>query len=147
MKESSYHDPKMVTYCQVVRCLEDKFDGLKLNHITRRYNEEADRLAKMGSGREAVPTGVFVNNLYKPSVGYPGSDRDGVKPSPVTTETDLNPTPVDEAEAMDIEPDLAMRDEPMPDWKIPYLEYLIREVLSVDKMEACRIARRESRSP
>jgi ribonuclease HI len=74
MKESSYHDPKMVTYCQVVRRLEDKFDGLELNHIARRYNEEADRLAKMASGQEAVPTSVFANDLYKPSVSYPKSD-------------------------------------------------------------------------
>jgi hypothetical protein len=42
MKESSYHDPKMITYCQVVCRLEDKFNGLELNHIARRYNEEAD---------------------------------------------------------------------------------------------------------
>jgi ribonuclease HI len=74
MKESSCHDPKMVVYCQVVRHLEDKFDGLELNHIARRYNEEADRLAKMAFGREAVSTGVFANDLYKPSVSYPGSD-------------------------------------------------------------------------
>jgi hypothetical protein len=42
MKESSYHDPKMVAFCQVVRRLEDKFDKLELNHITRCYNEEVD---------------------------------------------------------------------------------------------------------
>jgi hypothetical protein len=53
----------------------------------------------------------------------------------------LDPTPADEAEAIDIEPDLAMRDELMLDWRIPYLEYLIREVRPVDKMEARRIAR------
>jgi hypothetical protein len=35
MKESSYHDPKMVVNYQVVHLLEDKFDGLELNHITR----------------------------------------------------------------------------------------------------------------
>ena len=33
MKESNCHDPKMEVYCKLVRCLEDKFDGLKLNHI------------------------------------------------------------------------------------------------------------------
>jgi hypothetical protein len=33
MKESSYHNPRMATYCQEVRKLEDKFDGLVLNHI------------------------------------------------------------------------------------------------------------------
>jgi hypothetical protein len=32
MKESSYHDPKMEAYCKMVRRLEDKFDGLELNH-------------------------------------------------------------------------------------------------------------------
>ena len=33
MKESNCHDPKMEAYCKLVRRLEDKFDGLKLNHI------------------------------------------------------------------------------------------------------------------
>jgi hypothetical protein len=33
MKESSCLNPKMATYCQEVRQLEDKFNGLKLNHI------------------------------------------------------------------------------------------------------------------
>jgi ribonuclease HI len=35
MKESSCHIPKMATYCQEVCKLEDKFDGLELNHIPR----------------------------------------------------------------------------------------------------------------
>ena len=33
MKESNCHDPKMEAYCKLVCRLEDKFDGLKLNHI------------------------------------------------------------------------------------------------------------------
>jgi ribonuclease HI len=33
MKESSCHNPKTVAYYQEVRKLEDKFDGLELNHI------------------------------------------------------------------------------------------------------------------
>jgi ribonuclease HI len=33
MKESSCHDPKMAVYCQEVRKLEDKSDGLELSHI------------------------------------------------------------------------------------------------------------------
>jgi hypothetical protein len=103
----------------VVCCLEDKFDGLKLNHIARRYNAEVDQLAKMASEREAVPTSVFANDLYKPSVSYPGLSLDGVEPPPVMTEAGLDPTPANEVGAMDIEPDLAMRDEPMPDWRIP----------------------------
>ena len=51
MKESSCYDTKMATYCREVRQLEDKFDGLELNHILRRLNEAADVLAKAGSAK------------------------------------------------------------------------------------------------
>ena len=33
MKELNCHDPKMEAYYKLVRHLEDKFDGLELNHI------------------------------------------------------------------------------------------------------------------
>jgi len=49
MKESSCHDAKMEAYCQEVRRLEDKFDGLELNHIPRCLNEAANTLAKAAS--------------------------------------------------------------------------------------------------
>jgi hypothetical protein len=39
----------MEAYCEEVRCLEDKFHGLELNHIARRYNEATDELAKITS--------------------------------------------------------------------------------------------------
>ena len=68
MKESSYHDTKMAAYCQEVRWLEDRFNGLELNHIPRRLNEVADAPAKVVSGREPVPTGVFASDQHKPSV-------------------------------------------------------------------------------
>jgi hypothetical protein len=42
MKESSCHDPKIEAYCKAVRHLEVRFDGLKLNHITRKYNKATD---------------------------------------------------------------------------------------------------------
>ena len=62
MKESSSHDTKMVAYYRQVHRLEDKFDGLKLNHILRRLNEVANTLAKAASGREPMPTGVFTSD-------------------------------------------------------------------------------------
>ena len=49
MKESSRHDAKMAAYCREVRWLENKFDGLELNHIPRRLNEAADELVKATS--------------------------------------------------------------------------------------------------
>jgi ribonuclease HI len=70
MKESSYHDPKMEAYCKMVRRLEDKFDGLELNHITRKYNEAMGELAKITVGQTTVPPDVFANDLHKPSVDY-----------------------------------------------------------------------------
>ena len=46
MKESSYHNTKMAAYCQEVRQLEDKFDGLELNHILRHLNRRSTRWRK-----------------------------------------------------------------------------------------------------
>jgi len=64
MKELNCHDPKMEVYCKLVRRLEDKFDGLELNHIAWKYNEAADELAKMASTRAPVPPNVFARDLY-----------------------------------------------------------------------------------
>ena len=53
---------------QVRRRLEDKFYGLELNHIACCYNETADELAKISSGRTTVPLDVFSRDLHQPSV-------------------------------------------------------------------------------
>jgi ribonuclease HI len=68
MKNSHCRDSKMEAYCDEVRRLEDKFFGLELNHIARRYNETADELAKIASGRTMVPPDVFSRDLHQPSV-------------------------------------------------------------------------------
>jgi ribonuclease HI len=68
MKNSHYRDPKMEAYCDEVRRLEDKFYGLELNHIARCYNETADELAKIASGRTTVPPDIFSRDLQQPSV-------------------------------------------------------------------------------
>ena len=70
MKESSGHNTKMATYCREVHQLEDKFDGLELNHILRHLNEVANALVKTASRREPVPMGIFASDQYKPSVHY-----------------------------------------------------------------------------
>jgi ribonuclease HI len=57
MKNSHCRDPKMEAYCDEVRRLEDKFYGLELNHVARRYNVTTDELAKIASGRTTVPPG------------------------------------------------------------------------------------------
>src|SRR6266498_3638365 len=63
-KEYPCTSAKMSAYCQEVRKLEGTFDGLELTHVLRNDNNKADELAKMGSKRTPVPTGVFVQQLY-----------------------------------------------------------------------------------
>ena len=75
MEASNRHDPKMEAYCKEVRKLEDKFHGLELVHIARRYNEAADKLAKIASTRGTVPPDAFSRDLLEPSVDL-GSGSD-----------------------------------------------------------------------
>jgi ribonuclease HI len=68
MKNLSCHNDKMEAYCKAVRALKDKFYGIELNHVPRRYNEEADELAKIASGRITVPPNIFARDVAQPSV-------------------------------------------------------------------------------
>ena len=97
----------------MVRRLEDKFDGLELNHITRKFNEAADELAKMASARTPVPPNVFARDLHKPSVDYDSATVEGPSAEPTigleapfATKT---PPPEPEAMAVDSEPPEADR--------------------------------------
>jgi hypothetical protein len=42
-----------------MRALEDKFYDIELNHVPRKYNEEADEQAKIAWGRITVLPSVF----------------------------------------------------------------------------------------
>jgi ribonuclease HI len=68
MKNSHCRNRKMEAYCDEVWRLEDKFYGLELNHVARWYNETADELAKIASGRTTVPPDVFSRDIDQPSV-------------------------------------------------------------------------------
>src|SRR5207253_1605523 len=119
-KEYSCTSTKMSAYYQEVRKLEGTFDGLELTHVLRNDNNEADKLAKMGSKRTPVPTGVFVQQLHQPSISEKATE-------PVNK--------LIEAEVFTIN----------PDWMTPYLNYLLRDELSEDRAEAERIALRSRR--
>jgi transposase InsO family protein len=124
MKNSHCRDQKMEAYCDEVRRLEDKFYGLELNHIARRYNETADELAKIASGRTSVPPDVFSRDIYQPSV-----------------KLDDAPEPAAEGEALRVEGE-QHGVTPNLNWQTPYLEYLLRGELPLDKADARRLARR-----
>ena len=135
MKESSYHDAKMEAYCQEVRWLEDKFDGLELNHIPRRLNEAADTLAKAASGREPVPTGIFASDQHKLLVRYTGPEQADDGPSSPTPRADP-PTAPPDPEVMALEEDPAAQSDPPDDWRTLYLDYLLHDILLANKTEA-----------
>jgi len=139
MKESSCHDPKMDAYCKTVWRLEEKFDGLELNHVLRKYNEAADALAKMVSERTTVPPDVFVSDLYKPSVDY--KDDGGPDQPPGDSSPDTKVSTAQEQEAMDIESEPPAPDD-SPDWRYPLLQRLVDGTLPSDQAEARRVARR-----
>jgi hypothetical protein len=61
--------------------LEDKFYGIELNHVPRKYNEEADELVKITSGQITVPPNVFTRDVTKPSVDLSSSPLNRVEPS------------------------------------------------------------------
>jgi transposase InsO family protein len=135
MKNSHCRDPKMEAYYDEVRRLEDKFYRLELNHIARRYNETTDELAKIASGRTTVPPDVFSRDIHQPSVKIDDTSE------PDETSAQLEVPSATEGEALRIEGE-RNGVAPNPNWQTPYLEYLLRGELSLDKAEARRLARR-----
>ena len=107
MKESSCHDPKMEAYYKAVRRLEDKFNGLELNHVPRKYNEDADELAKITSGQTTLPPNIFARDVTKPSVEF----TDPTEPGPSIAGPSSGNSPMDEAEPMDIDFGISSTDE------------------------------------
>ena len=67
MKESACKSPLMAAYCQEVRKLEDKFQGIELHHIPRKDNAAADFLTKLAARRVPSPDRAFINDLHEPS--------------------------------------------------------------------------------
>jgi hypothetical protein len=48
--------------------LENNFDGLEYLHILQGKNEIMDELAKLGSSRAMIPTGIFLQELHEPTI-------------------------------------------------------------------------------
>jgi hypothetical protein len=160
----------MEAYCDEVRRLEDKFYGLELNHIARRYNEIADELAKIASGRTTVPPDVFSRDLHQPSVKIDDTSEPGAPsaqpevpsaqsgaPSAQSKAPSAQPeAPSARPEASSVQPEVpsasegeALRVEeeqsgvaPNRNWQTPYLQYLHQGELPLDRAEARRSARR-----
>jgi ribonuclease HI len=135
MKNSYCRDRKMEAYCDEFWRLEDKFHGLELNHVARRYNETADELAKIALGRMKVPSDVFSRDIYQPSLKL----DDAPEPEVTSTLPEVPSAAKGEALHVEGEQNGVVSNQ---NWQTPYLEYLLRGELPLDKAEARRLARR-----
>jgi hypothetical protein len=154
MKNARCHDDEIEAYCNAVRALEDKFYGIELNHVPRRYNEEAYELAKITLGRITVPPNVFARDVARPSVNLDPNPSSWEEPSGApSNQTGAEPMDedpsneafvlsllegygADEAEAMDTE--LVPSAE---DWRDKYIAWMDRVELPSDGSEVRRVAR------
>jgi ribonuclease HI len=136
MKNSHCHDPKMEAYCDKVQRLEDKFYGLEVNHVARWYNETADELAKIASGRTTVSPDVFSRDLHQTSVktnDTPELEKVSALPEAPSAQPEATSAP--EGEALRIEGE-RNGVTPNRNWQTPYLQYLHRGELPLDRAEA-----------
>ena len=82
-----------------------------------------------------MPTGIFASDQYKPLVHYeePEQASDG----PPTLGSGANqPSAPSDPKVMELDEDLATEPDPLAIWRAPYFDYLLREALLTDKMEA-----------
>jgi ribonuclease HI len=112
----------MNAYHAEVRTLKDHFEGLEFHHVSRDNNVAADVLSKLGSKRELVPAGVFIQDLRKPSIR--------LLSDPETSPSDV----------------LGSRDvvmmEAEVDWRLDFIAYIVEKHVPEDKVEREKIVRR-----
>ena len=127
-------EPGYDWYCNAVRKLEKKFEGLELHHIPRLKNQAADDLAKIGSKREAIPSNVFLEHIHTPSVQEDPFTEEAPQPKSVT-----DPTEVEVPAVVDLIMEVLVI---TPDWTVPYIAYILRKELPEDEEEARQIVHR-----
>jgi hypothetical protein len=136
-KSDTPKDEHMAAYLKEHQKMEKRFQGLKLKHIPRGENVEADEIAKRTSHCLARPAGVFEERLFKPSA------------SPPSMGSELLPAllPRLEQEAPDCGPPscdrvlLALARQVGVDWILELKAFLISGKLPGEELEAERIVR------
>jgi ribonuclease HI len=66
-KESEAKEPELIKYLAEVRKMERHFQGFTIEHLLRKSNGEAVKLAKKAARGEAMPPDVFFEILTAPS--------------------------------------------------------------------------------
>ena len=67
-KNSEARKPELIEYLDAVRSMEKYFKGFDIIHIPRHMNDEADKLTKVASRKEQLPSDVFFEEITEPSV-------------------------------------------------------------------------------
>jgi hypothetical protein len=118
----------MDSYCAEIRKLEGHFEGIEFQHVPQNNNVAADVLSKLGSRRSLVPAGVFVQDLRKPSIKL--LDPDNLElPS-----NDQNSAP----------PRDVLISEKEDDWRKPFTDFILDQLVPDDKTEQERITRQSA---
>src|SRR3954447_23506680 len=104
-----------------------KNDGLELHHIPRAQNQAADDLAKLGSTRSQIPSGIYLEHLHSPTIKedpYSEADPNMLPDKNIPDKEDI-PGVVDLV--FDIE-------VTHPEWTLPILTYLQKQELPKDEV-------------
>ena len=87
-----------------------------------------------------MPMDVFARDQHKPSVRY--EELEQAEDGPPALGSGANqPSAPSDPEVMELDKDPVIEPDPLDDWRTPYLNYLLREALPMDKMEARWLAR------
>ena len=121
----------MTGYCNAVRKLEKKFEGLELHHVPRLENQATDDLSKIGSKREAIPSGVFLEHVHIPSVQEDPFTEEATQPKSAT-----DPTEVEVPAVVNLIMEVLVV---TPNWTVPYIAYILRKELPENEEEARQI--------
>jgi ribonuclease HI len=114
-------------YAEICK-LEGHFEGIEFQHVPRNNNVAADVLSKLGSRRALVPVGVFVQDLRKPSIKLLDPDNLELPPH------DLNSAP----------PREVLMSKKEDDWRKPFIDFILHQLVPDDKVERDRITRRSA---
>ena len=134
MKECDAVADNMIAYRDMYNILEGNFEGCELRHIGRESNDEADMLANIGSRKEKVPEGVFLECIKQRSIRTKQTQE--LAPT-VKAKRDST---AENKDALEAEPIEVLLIEPI--WTNPFLAYILHKKLPSDSTEAKRIIRR-----
>jgi ribonuclease HI len=118
----------MDAYCAKIHKLEGQFEGIEFQHVPRSNNVAADVLSKLGSRQALVPAGVFVQDLRKTSINLLDPDN----PEPPPNNQNL------------AHPHDVLMSEREDDWRKPFIDVILDQLVPDDITERERITRRSA---